>query len=205
MKFDKKLRSNDFAKYVVGFLADLRHELKLTRKEKQAVKKILKFDSLEKHEKKELKISLAQAEIIHKTVKAIYKEAEARLGFYANFSFDDSFLEMEMEDDFDSSIENNFEVNIGENSNDENLKGNNSNVNDLTLIEGIGAKIQELLNAEGIYSFGDLATTSPDELKQILVNAGSRFSPHNPKNWPKQAILAAEDKWDELKVLQAEL
>ena len=76
---------------------------------------------------------------------------------------------------------------------------------DLKIIEGIGPKIAELLNADGIYSFNDLANAQVDKLKEILENAGSRYRMHDPTTWPQQAELAAAGKMDELKVLQDNL
>ncbi len=76
---------------------------------------------------------------------------------------------------------------------------------DLTKIEGIGPKINELLNQANIYTFEDLAMANYDTLKQILENAGERFRMHNPSTWPNQSKLASEGKWDELKKLQDEL
>ena len=72
-------------------------------------------------------------------------------------------------------------------------------------IEGIGPKIEEILHNAGLASFGDLAGASIDKLKGILAEAGSRYSMHSPDTWPQQAQLAADGKWDELKVLQDEL
>jgi len=78
-------------------------------------------------------------------------------------------------------------------------------VTKLTIIEGIGPKIQELLNNAGIINFEQLAAATPDQLKDILVAAGSRFQLHDPSTWAAQAKLAAAGKMEELKVLQAEL
>lgn len=75
----------------------------------------------------------------------------------------------------------------------------------LTKIEGIGPKIAELLEAEGIASFKDLSKASVKNLKAILEAAGAKFKVHNPASWPKQAKLAAEAKWEKLAELQAEL
>jgi len=72
-------------------------------------------------------------------------------------------------------------------------------------IEGIGPKIEEILHAAGLASFGDLAGAPIEKLKGILADAGSRYSMHSPDTWPQQAKLAADGKWDELKVLQDEL
>jgi predicted flap endonuclease-1-like 5' DNA nuclease len=76
---------------------------------------------------------------------------------------------------------------------------------DLTKIEGIGKKIAELLKAESISSFSDLSKATPKKLKAILDAAGNKFSMHEPATWPKQAKLAASEKWEELKKLQSDL
>ena len=76
---------------------------------------------------------------------------------------------------------------------------------DLTKVEGIGPKIKGLFNDDGIWSFKQLSESTVDRLQKILDNAGPRYRIHNPKTWPKQAKLAAEGKWDELKKWQGEL
>jgi predicted flap endonuclease-1-like 5' DNA nuclease len=76
---------------------------------------------------------------------------------------------------------------------------------DLTKIEGIGKKINELLAAENITSFKMLSKLSAKKLKNILESAGNKFAMHNPTSWPEQAKLAAAGKWDELEGLQKKL
>lgn len=76
---------------------------------------------------------------------------------------------------------------------------------DLKKIEGIGPKIEGLLNVAGIHTFVKLSETAPEAIKEILEAAGSRYNIHDPGTWPNQARLAAEGKWDELKALQDEL
>ena len=76
---------------------------------------------------------------------------------------------------------------------------------DLKKVEGIGPKIEGLLNDAGIQTFANLATTEVDKIKQILSDAGSRYAAHDPTTWPAQAKMAAEGKWDELKKWQDEL
>lgn len=76
---------------------------------------------------------------------------------------------------------------------------------DLTKVEGIGKKIEVLLNKSGISSYKQLSKSTVKKLKQILEEAGTKYSMHNPGTWPKQAKLAADGKWDELSVLQKEL
>lgn len=76
---------------------------------------------------------------------------------------------------------------------------------DLKIVEGIGPKIESLLNADGIYTWADLAAATADRLNKILSDAGPRFSLAVPDTWPQQARLAQEGKWDELKELQDKL
>lgn len=77
-----------------------------------------------------------------------------------------------------------------------------ANPDNLTKIEGIGPKIQGLLNDGGIYTFDQLANAKTSAVQAILDAAGSRYKMHNPGSWGKQAALAAAGKWDELKKLQ---
>jgi len=73
---------------------------------------------------------------------------------------------------------------------------------DLKKIEGIGPKIQELLNNAGIFSFKDLSKQSRDVIKQLLDDAGPQFRMHEPESWPHQAKLAAKNEWKELEKYQ---
>jgi large subunit ribosomal protein L27 len=76
---------------------------------------------------------------------------------------------------------------------------------DLKKIEGIGPKIAQLLNEDGILTFAQLAATDVERVKAILEAAGSRYKMHDPTTWGQQAQLAADGKWDELKKWQDEL
>ena len=75
---------------------------------------------------------------------------------------------------------------------------------DLTKIEGIGPVTAEALAEKGIVTFADLAEKSSDELRKILSENPS-LSKYDPETWPKQAFLAKEGKWEELKEWQEEL
>ncbi|NAS10383.1 30S ribosomal protein S2 [Poritiphilus flavus] len=74
--------------------------------------------------------------------------------------------------------------------------------NDLTKIEGIGPKAAEALTGAGMSTFADLAGADPEKIKEILTAASSRMAHLDPGSWPKQAKMAAEGKWDELKEWQ---
>ncbi len=73
---------------------------------------------------------------------------------------------------------------------------------DLKKVEGIGPKIEQIFKDVGIDTFEKLAATSVEKLKEILTAAGPRFASKNPGSWPKQAKMAAEGKWEELKKWQ---
>ena len=78
----------------------------------------------------------------------------------------------------------------------------NSVKDDLTKVEGIGPKIKGILNDESIWSFKQLSETAVSRLEKILENAGPRYRMHSPKSWPKQAKMAYEGQWEELKKWQ---
>ena len=73
---------------------------------------------------------------------------------------------------------------------------------DLTVVEGIGPKIQMLLNQYGISTYRQLAEADVAKLKEILTTAGPQLAMHDPGTWPSQANLAANDQWDTLKSVQ---
>ncbi|MDX1914698.1 MAG: hypothetical protein SFU55_03870 [Methylophilus sp.] len=79
------------------------------------------------------------------------------------------------------------------------------NANDLTIIEGIGPKINELFKENGVNTFAELAAQTVPQMRAILDKGGSRFRIANPETWAQQSALAAENKWAELKKLQGEL
>ncbi|GAB3747710.1 50S ribosomal protein L17 [Spirosoma pomorum] len=76
---------------------------------------------------------------------------------------------------------------------------------DLTIIEGVGPKIAELLIAAGITTFAQLADADDATVQQVLTEAGPRFNVHDATTWNEQAALARDGKMDELKALQDRL
>lgn len=77
--------------------------------------------------------------------------------------------------------------------------------NDLKIVEGIGPKIETLMNAAGISTWKELSEASTEKLQAILDAGGENFAIHNPSTWAKQALLAYEGKWQDLKDLQENL
>lgn len=82
---------------------------------------------------------------------------------------------------------------------------NMKHADDLTVIEGIGPRIHDLLRANGIDSFAQVARLRPDDLLDILERGGPNFRLTDPSTWAQQAALAAENRWKELKELQRQL
>ena len=76
---------------------------------------------------------------------------------------------------------------------------------DLKKIEGAGPKAAEALVNAGLDTFAKVAKTDAAKLSEILSEASSRLSHIVTDTWPKQAGLAADGKWDELKELQDRL
>lgn len=77
--------------------------------------------------------------------------------------------------------------------------------NDLKIVEGIGPKIEALLNASGITNWHSLSEASTEKLQSILDAGGENYAIHNPSTWSKQALMAYQGKWQELKDWQQNL
>jgi len=73
---------------------------------------------------------------------------------------------------------------------------------DLKIVEGIGPKIAELFNNNGISTWYQLSKASVERCQEVLNTGGKRYEIHNPGTWPKQSGLAFEGKWKELNDLQ---
>ncbi len=74
---------------------------------------------------------------------------------------------------------------------------------DLTLIEGIGPKINQIFHAAGIHTFADLAHSDVSRLQAVLDEAKLRIA--DPATWPEQARLAAAGDLEALKTYQDSL
>ncbi|MEE9331057.1 MAG: hypothetical protein V3U89_02395 [Methylophilaceae bacterium] len=76
---------------------------------------------------------------------------------------------------------------------------------DLTVIEGVGPKINELFKNSGLKTFAQVSTAPVSRMRGILDKGGARFRIANPSTWAKQAKLATNNQWKELKKLQDDL
>ena len=85
---------------------------------------------------------------------------------------------------------------------DKKVKSKTTKSDDFTKIEGVGPKAAEAISNAGIKTFAELSKSKADKIKEILTEASSRMAHLDPTSWPKQAKMASEDKWDELKEWQ---
>jgi predicted flap endonuclease-1-like 5' DNA nuclease len=76
---------------------------------------------------------------------------------------------------------------------------------DLKKIEGVGPKIEQLLNADGVNTYKDVIGSGAEKIKEILMKAGPQYKVHDPSTWGEQSKLAMEEKWDQLHEMQAQL
>jgi predicted flap endonuclease-1-like 5' DNA nuclease len=71
----------------------------------------------------------------------------------------------------------------------------------LKRIEGIGPKLEEMLNENQIFTFSQLSNTSIAKLQSILDDGGEAYRIHDPATWPEQAKLLAEGRIEEFEEL----
>lgn len=72
----------------------------------------------------------------------------------------------------------------------------------LQIVEGIGPKLESVLKAAGIGTWGALAASNEVALRKVLTDHSPKYRIHNPETWPRQASLANEGKWEELVQIQ---
>ncbi len=77
--------------------------------------------------------------------------------------------------------------------------------NDLTVVEGIGPKIQQLFHNNNVKTWKALSECSVDKCQEVLNSGGDRFKMHVPRTWPEQAKLAYQGNWQKLKDWQDSL
>lgn len=73
---------------------------------------------------------------------------------------------------------------------------------DLKMVEGIGPKIEGLLQAANIMTWQNLADAPEADVQKILDDAGPRYRMHQPKTWASQAAMAANGEWERLEKYQ---
>ena len=72
----------------------------------------------------------------------------------------------------------------------------------LQMIEGVGPKIEKLMNKHGVRTFADVVSSDVTGLEDILLAGWPRYQVHSPTTWPDQARLAMQGKWSELEEYQ---
>jgi len=70
--------------------------------------------------------------------------------------------------------------------------------NNLKIIEGVGPKIEGILNKAGYITWKDLANADSNTLQNIMHDAGPRYRIHSPRTWQKQIQLCLEKNWQGL-------
>lgn len=83
--------------------------------------------------------------------------------------------------------------------------GKKIQLDDLTVVEGIGPKISELCRGIGVETWRALADTDVAVLRSMLDDAGPRYQIHKPDTWAQQAELLATGQWDAFVALTDEL
>lgn len=78
------------------------------------------------------------------------------------------------------------------------ILGKTVKLNDLKVIEGIGPKIENLFQNEGITTWLQLADANVARCREVLSTGGDRYRLHDPASWPMQARMCAEGKWKDL-------
>jgi len=76
---------------------------------------------------------------------------------------------------------------------------------DLKIVEGIGPKIEVLLNNAGIQTWRALSQAQLSAIKKILRAAGPKYRLAVPESWMLQAKLADSGEWERLKQCQDKL
>ena len=75
----------------------------------------------------------------------------------------------------------------------------------LQVVEGIGPKMDEVLNSNGIKTWSALAAQTPEGLRALLDKSGTRYQIIDPTTWPDQAALASKGEWPRLIDMQKAL
>ncbi|WP_415375668.1 hypothetical protein [Patiriisocius sp. Uisw_017] len=71
---------------------------------------------------------------------------------------------------------------------------------DLKIVYGIGPKLEDVFNKNGINTYAELAKTEEVKIEAILEEAGPIFKNTDTSDWKKQAVVGAEKGEEALKV-----
>jgi len=78
--------------------------------------------------------------------------------------------------------------------------------NDLKIVKGIGPVIEGILKSNNVNTWKKLSENDPEHISTLLITeGGERYRLHDPVTWPKQAELAFNGNWEELKEFQHEI
>jgi len=77
--------------------------------------------------------------------------------------------------------------------------------NNLKIVEGIGPKIEGILNKAGYITWKDLVNADLDTLQNIMHDAGPRYRIHSPRTWQQQIQLCMDKNWQGLIDFQQKL
>ncbi|MEK6153030.1 hypothetical protein WIW50_07215 [Flavobacteriaceae bacterium 3-367] len=69
---------------------------------------------------------------------------------------------------------------------------------DLTIVEGIGPKIEGLFHNHDIKTWKALSETTVAKCRDVLNSGGNRYKMHDPASWPMQGKMCYEGKWKDL-------
>ncbi len=75
--------------------------------------------------------------------------------------------------------------------------GRDIDLDDLTIVEGIGPSVAEVCATAGITTWRQLAETDVATLERILATAGEPVASLDPSSWPRQAGLLAAGRWED--------
>jgi len=78
-----------------------------------------------------------------------------------------------------------------------------STPDDLKKLEGIGPKVEKVLNSAGVTTYAGITTMGAKKIDEILDAANLQMM--DSSGWIEQAALAANGDWDALSKLQDEL
>lgn len=81
----------------------------------------------------------------------------------------------------------------------------NREPDDLTKLLGVGPKLAEAMQTAGITRFSQIAEIGGEEVAKRLSENGVRYVKTSVDTWTRQAKLAAQGNWEELKVYQESL